>query len=490
MRKSLQRTLLLLGLLAAAALSLLLAMRAAPAGGWTLAIGNEEDTPAWITLFGQAVHLPLLLFCLCLGWGIVWLGWELTRSQVRLHRVALALLLSGGLMLAMTKPALTITGYDEELHRLYVAAFSGQEAFDTADWLSAFNTWYFGYVPYAAGMRLGLSLGVGEGWALRLALMAGAAVYAALAALAVRHAPRMKLTFLAVAALPSCLMISANVSYDSTVIGCCLLGTALVLEELSCPDRLLSPNRAVTMTALLSLGTLPKPAYSLALLLLLLLPRSKFATRRRWGIFRLFVVAVLLLCLASMLLGMYDEILPGDERMDNTDSAAQLRYIVTQPGAFLTMLGRYLATEFPLLFAFAGMTWNILGEYHTLSVALLAALAFLCPLCTLEEQGPSPLTRSRRLTMAALSLLPLLGLVLTQYMVSSAVGMDTVDGMQPRYVLPVLVPLLLAVSPPDAFRQRCRPWGRAVAAAAVLLLMAATFLPAREIILGSIWGLL
>lgn len=486
MRKPMRWMLLAAGLLAACAAAVAVAMNAAPTGGWAIA---EEDTPIWISLFGQRAHLPLLLYGLCLGLGAVWLAWELARPRVRLHRVALALLMTTGLMLAMTKPALAVTGYDEELHRIYVSTFAGQEGYSAADRMRAFTTWYFGYVPYAAGMGLGVALGLGEGWVLRLGLMAGAAVYAVLAALAVKHAPRMKLTFLAASALPSCVMIAANVSYDSTVIGCCLLGTALVMEELSRPDRLLSPNRAVTMTALLSLGTLPKPAYSLALLLMMLLPRTKFATRRRQAIFRGFVVLVLALCLASMLLGMYDDILPGDERMDNTDSAGQLRYIITQPGAFLAMLGRYLATEFPLLFAFAGATWNALGEYHGLSVALMAVLALLCPLCTLEEKGPSPLTRSRRITLAALSLLPLLGLTLTQYIVSSAVGMATVDGMQPRYVLPVLVPLLLAISPPDAFRRRFGKCGRGLATAVVAVLMGATFVLVRRVILGGIYGL-
>lgn len=486
MRESIRRTLLAVGLLLVTAAAVIIAMNASPEGAWTLA---EDDAAVWIPFMGREMHLPLLTYGLCLGWGAVWLAWELTRREVRLHRVALALLLSMGLMLALSKPALSIFGYDEEQHRIYASAFSGRDGYAPADYLAMFNTWFFGYVPYLAGMRLGLALGLGDGWVYRLGLAAGAVAYAVLGTLAVKHAPRMKLTFLTAAALPSCVMIATNVSYDGVVIGCCLLGAALMLEELCQPRRLLSPGRAVAMTSVLAVGTLPKPAYSLALLLLLMLPRSKFTTRRRCAAFRAFVVLVLVLCLASMLLGMYDDILPGDDRMSDTDSAGQIQSILAQPWAFLGMLGRYLVTELPRLFAYAGMTWGALLEDHGIAMALLAALVLLCPLCTLGENGPSPLTGGRRAALAALSLLPLLGLILTQYLVSTAVGADTVVGMQPRYVLPVLATLLLAVAPPDQLRRRCRPAGRWLAAVMAVALLAVTFQGAWRTIFAGIYGL-
>ena len=270
MRESIRRTLLAVGLVMVTAAAVIIAMNASPVGGWAL---PEDDAAVWVSLLGRSVHLPLLVNGLCLGWGVVWLVWELTRREVRLHRVALVLLLSMGLMFALCKPGLNITGYDEEQHRIYASAFSGRDGYAPADYMAMFNTWFFGYLPYLAGMRLGLALGLCDGWVYRLGMAAGAAAYAVLGMLAVKYAPRLKLTFLTVAALPSCVMIASNVSYDGVVIGCCLLGTALVLDELSRPGRLLSPGRAVAMTSVLALGTLPKPAYSLALLLLLLLPR-------------------------------------------------------------------------------------------------------------------------------------------------------------------------------------------------------------------------
>lgn len=486
MRESIRRTLLAVGLVMVTAAAVIIAMNASPVGGWTL---PEDDAAVWVSLLGRSVHLPLLVNGLCLGWGVVWLVWELTRREVRLHRVALVLLLSMGLMFALCKPGLNITGYDEEQHRIYASAFSGRDGYAPADYMAMFNTWFFGYLPYLAGMRLGLALGLCDGWVYRLGMAAGAAAYAVLGMLAVKYAPRLKLTFLTVAALPSCVMIASNVSYDGVVIGCCLLGTALVLDELSRPGRLLSPGRAVAMTSVLAMGTLPKPAYSLALLLLLLLPRSKFASRRRCAAFRAFAVLVLVLCLCSMLLGMYDSIIPGDDRMSDTDSAGQLALIRQHPGRFLMMLGRYLVTELPLLFAYAGMTWSVLLENHVIAVALLAALALLCPLCTLGESGPSPLTGKRRAVMAAVGLLPLLGLIVTQYMVSTAVGADTVVGMQPRYVLPVLATLLAAIAPPDTLRRRCRPAGRGLAAVMAAALMAVTFICAWQEVFQTMYGL-
>lgn len=486
MRETTKRWLLAAVLLTVSVTAVVIAMNAPEAAY----VPPDDETPVWIMLGGATLHLPLLCYCLCLGWCAAWLGWEFIRRELRPQRITFLLLLGMGVMLSLIKPAITAYGWDEEAHRIHAYIFSGHDGYGAADYMSAFNTWFFGYIPYSVGIGLGTVLRLGDGWTLRMGFICGAVCYAALCALAVKHTPKYKLTMMTIAALPTCMMIAASVSYDGMVIACLMLGTALLMEELAHPQKLLTGNRAVAMVSVMTLGTLPKPAYSFILLTLWMLPQTKFSSRRRCAAFKLFVLVIFLLCMASMLLGMYDDILPGDDRMDDTDSAGQIAYILHNPAAFLAMVGQYLVTVFIGLFRDAPVMWNAIFQDKTASLVLWAVLLFLCPLCVAgEDASSSLLTPRRRIALGIWSLVPLFALMMAQYVVSTPVAKATIDGMQPRYVLQVLAPLSLAVMLPEKLRGKCRPAQRWIMLAVTSLLFYLTFQSGYDYILSGIYGL-
>lgn len=486
MRETTKRWVLAAVLLVVTVIAVVIAMNA-PESAY---IPPDDETPVWISLGGAALHLPLLYFCLCLGWCAAWLGWEFARGEIRPQRITFLLLLGMGVMLSLVKPTVAAYGWDEEAHRIHAYIFSGHDGYGAADYMNAFNTWFFGYIPYSVGIGLGTVLGVGDGWTLRLGFLCGAVCYAALCALAVKHTPKYKLTMMTIAALPTCMMIAASVSYDGMVIACMMLGTALLMEELDHPQKRLTGNRAVATVSVMALGTLPKPAYSFILLTLWMLPATKFSSRRRCAAFKLFVLVIFLMCMASMLLGMYDDLLPGDDRMDDTDSARQIEYILHNPAAVLAMVGQYLCTVFIGLFRDAPVMWNAMFADVTASRVLWAVLLFLCPLCAAGEEAPSPLlTPKRRIALGIWSFIPLFALMAAQYVVSTPVAKDTIDGMQPRYVLPILVTLSLAVMLPEKLRGKCRPACRWIMLAVTCLLLCLTFQKGYHYLLSGIYGL-
>ena len=72
------------------------------------------------------------------------------------------------------------------------------------------------------------------------------------------------------------------------------------------------------------------------------------------------------------------------------------------------------------------------------------------------------------MALAVLGMLPALALLVTQYVVSTAVGAGTIAGMQPRYTLPVLVLAALSLALPERLRERLRPASRYVGLAGTL----------------------
>ena len=449
--------------------------------------GNGES-PEYISIVGIQFHMAVVVYGLTLGISVVVLLWWVARKEMKLHWVSFALLMCAGTMIALGKWPQANVGWDEDTHRMWAYLFSGWDEYDIRVYFNMFNTWFFGYVPYTLGMALGKLIGLAENDALRLSFVAGVLVYSLICAYAVKVTPKYKLTFMTVSLLPTCLFQAAAITYDAVVVACILLGVAILIRELEQQETLLSSKAALGMTMALTLGTLAKPAYSPVLLLLWLLPAKKFASKGRKWLFRLVVTVLLVMCLCSMLLGMYDEQMAGDSRMADTDSAGQLEFILNQPGKFASMLGNYILHVLPRLMVESSSAWAHLGANQMTSWLLMILLWIICPICCVEESKSSSLTAQRRVMLVIVGLLPVFALMIAQYLVSTPVGHHTIEGMQGRYVLPTLICLSLAIMPPEKWREHLKKGSRWVALAVSIALVAVIYLDGWTYIISSMQG--
>ncbi|MBR4080590.1 MAG: DUF2142 domain-containing protein [Clostridia bacterium] len=489
MRERTQKLIVLLALLAVAVFAVMAAanVQVSPE---TLELWDNEEMPAFTDVAGMQLHLPVGTFVLTLGVAGILLAWILTRKEPKLHWATLVLILCAGVMIAVGKRPDQRLAWDTDTHRMWVYIFSTWEHYTLVDYLSSFNTWFFGYLPYSVGMLLGKLLGLTESWALRLSFITGVAAYAGVCTAAVKIAPRYKLTFMIAAVLPTCLYQASNISYDAMVMAGVLLGLAILVREMDCPEKRLSGASALGMTVSIVLGTIAKPVYSVALLLLWMLPVSKFGSKKRAWIFRIFVLVLLLACLYSCLLGMYAEQIGGDDRMgEGVDSAAQVQFILANPLFFLREMGDFLVTTVPRYLTNSASQWAHWGAGKTSGV-LMAALWLLCPLCCLSEKKTSPLTWGRRVWLFVLSLIPIVALMVVQYIVSTPVGSDSIAGMQGRYVLPVLPLLSLVIMLPQKLRDRVQPAARWVALAAALIALGCIYADSWQIIMVKMQGVM
>ena len=467
----------------------------APLDVWntTIDIFCESETSVTIVKLwvdnAAVVNLPLLILLTAGALTLSWLTWTMSAPRIRLHWVCFGVLLLAGLALVALKPAHLYWSWDEETHRNHALALAGVGIDNAATWLQWQSNWCMGYWPNALGIALAGLLGLGDTAQWLLGQASSVVVYAALCALAVRVTPRCKLTFAMIAAMPTCLFLATSYSYDPIVIACVLLGMAMVLRELEEPERPLTGVRAVLMVSVLALGTLPKPAYSLLLPLAWLLPAGKFGGRRRQWVFRLFVLAVMALCLLSLVLpGPYDDLRGGDSRFENADAAAQLAYMGENPLTFLRTLGGYLLRNGLRLYYGELCSFAYLGSAPG-AFWLAAALLLLAPLYSADERPGSALSPGRRGWLAILSALPLLTLAATQYVVSTGVGSATVRGMQSRYGLPVLILAALALMLPEKLRRRTQGLSRWTALVCLAAMAGISLGMIFRLILQGIMGL-
>ena len=488
MRERTQKLIVLLALVLVAVLAIVAATDVTIAKK-TLEQWDNDEMPPMTDVASLQLHLPVGMYVLTLGVALIMLAWLFTRRDVKLHWVTLVLILCGGLMIAIGKRPDQRLAWDTDTHRMWVYIFSTWEHYTLVDYLASFNTWFFSYLPYSLGVLLGKLLGLTESWAWRLSFITGVATYAAMCTAAVKITPRYKLSFMIAAVMPTCLYQASNVSYDAMVMAGVLLGLAILVREMDNPMKALSGAAALGMTVTLTMCTLAKPVYSILLLLLWMLPESKFGGKKRLWIFRLFVLVLLLMCLYSCLLGMYAEQVGGDYRMGaEVDSAAQIQFIMENPLFFLREMGDFLTTNLPMFTVQSASTWAHWGLRRTVSVICPIVLWVLCPLCFLGEKKDVLLTGRRRVWLFLMALIPMVVLTVTQYIVSTPVGSDSVAGMQSRYILPVMPLLSLVLMLPRKLRERLQPAARWVALAAAVIALCCIYADGWVVVMEKMQG--
>ena len=391
---------------------------------------------------------------------------------------ALAIILGTGLLVALKKPVMdpNWSTWDEDTHSYWVGTFALISGGGLRACLNSVITWHPGYLPLGIGYNVGEVLNLlgmkSPDLPYRCAAVAGTICYAAMVALAVKHAPKFKMTFLVAGTIPMMIFQATSLTYDTAVTGAVLLGTALVLETAAAPGRM-SGLRGITLLALLSLGTVAKPAYGLALLSLLLIPEEKFGGKTEKWLFRGMALLMTAWCFLAMIMpGAYENVLGGDMRFSDTDAGAQIQGMLADPlGSGLKPVRyffenlRFLTCEWLDFWAYANYGFPHLGEMYMILLLLVAPLC----VCGGEPEAPRDLLRpSRRLTFGAIAFLAETALIYAQYIASSPVG-GAVTGMQPRYFMPLWAPALMLLMFPGAVREKARPAGNVMTLLTLLL---------------------
>ena len=372
---------------------------------------------------------------------------------------AFGLIFGLGVLISLSKPVYEPRNlwifWDEELHFFALEATSPVTMGNVRNWLAGVITWAPGYFPLTLGYVLSSLITKNSEIIYRATMITSSLIYAAMAALAVKHAPKYKATFLVAGTMPVTLFAMTSYTYDTAVIGSILLGTALALESAE-SDRRVTPARAITMTALFAFGTVAKPAYSVALLSLLMIPAKNLGGKGKAWIFRGFAVLMTVWCLLAVLMpGAYDTVRNGDERFGDVSAAAQISWMLEKPAERLGIPALYVWDHQPHLMKTGISLTPNLGRFGELADLYVILLLVIAPLCSWDEKQDrrSPLSRGRRIGLAAIAFGAELILSYTQFIVTSPIG-GALRGMQPRYFIPVWIAAALAVMAPQALRNR------------------------------------
>ncbi len=306
------------------------------------------------------------------------------------------------------------------------------------------------YLPAAFGLWAGRVMNLPYHMTFKLGRWCNLLFYAAMVFFAVRRLKSGKMIAAVVALLPFNLFMAASYSYDTWVTAWFLYGFCFYFGELQQPEKKMKASEWLCMALAFFIGAGPKMVYIPLLLAVLLMPASKFESRRQRNILLLAVAALTVGGLGGMA---FSFLLPGDGAPagdarggQGVDAMGQISYIFSHPleyaGILLRFLGEYVSP---------GMACQSVGNLHyfTRLQAAPGSALMVVALAVVGFTDKAPCDREvplwRKACVLALSFAALCLVATSMYVAFTPVGKGEILGCQYRYIAPVIFPVLYCV---------------------------------------------
>lgn len=281
-------------------------------------------------------------------------------------------------------------------------------------------------------------------------------VYAVSMYLACRRLSSRKLLFAVLALLPMHIFMAGNYSYDGWLIGLITLSMVYIIEEFKQPNEVITNRSAAVIFLAMGLGIAPKPVYFPLILTFLLLPKTKFRSAKHR---KLLYSAVVILSIMAVAILAYSkggamEGVAGGKGGDIHDYAnigifplEQMKYVLKHPGSYILVVLRHLMSYFEA----DQFRWNF-GDWKTLGClslnnCIISMLLILLSTFVDVSDGRDVLPFQKkqglmfRSGIAVSAFLAVLLICTALYCGNTYVGAKLIEGVQPRYFIPLLFPL-------------------------------------------------
>lgn len=308
-----------------------------------------------------------------------------------------------------------------------------------------FNYSALSYIPSALGLWLGRLFGLSFTFTFALGKLFNLLCYTAIVFNAIRIIPVKKWLFLALGLLPTNIFLASNYSYDWFLTAFVMLAIAFIVR-IMCSEEKVRTRDLWLILICFFLAIAPKAVYFPIVGLIFLVPRRVFQSHTQRRAFVAAAVAIVVYaCLTFLLPILFSGGTAYSDSRAGTGAspALQLAFILSEPLAYLKILASYLYREFFALgnieTAFADYYYmgQLTEVYPIFQGVLLVCGTFLA------------LTDSSKLNVKIISVPIVLWssfiVLCTAALISSAiyisfteVQLNTIIGVQPRYILPLL----------------------------------------------------
>jgi hypothetical protein len=321
---------------------------------------------------------------------------------------------------------------------------------DVGDRFRSFST--FGspvpYAPQTLAILIGRGVGAEAGGLLVIGRVALLGAYVAVVAFAIRRSPRARWGLAATALLPVAVFQSASsLSHDAMTTAVAILVVSSALRALDPPPRTTVRSLVIEAALLSALLGMCKPMYIVvAGCYLLPLLGSRERRGRLWGLAPAAALGVLLTVV-------WNEVVGDLWRTDSTyfgirpDPPERRHELITAPWHFAMDALRTVPDQ--MWYWVKGLMGVGPSVTNWPAVAIVvAAVLFVAVALQHDRSEPSPLSVAQRGLVLVLFVVGVALVFAANYVYWTTPGSDTINGVQARYFVPLLVLLPVVVGTP------------------------------------------
>lgn len=299
------------------------------------------------------------------------------------------------------------------------------------------------YLPMALTLKITNLIGLPFTSCFFLARFVQLVFYSFLMAVAVKLMPNYKILTMVIAIIPQSLFLATNFSYDPTVTSCLTLAFAAFANEFMNKEKKLNLMNVLIFVLAGLFGIFPKAVFAPFILLMLLLPKEKFQSIKQKRAFKLIIIVIFLIGILTFILPiLFNPNSSNDIRGGNVSVPQQIKLIISSPISFIKVFwenavldtaNRLLSpSTFGLLSYYGGMESDT--SYYLFILAII--LAFF------TENNAKSINKKEKIIMISIYLLIFCFIWGSMYLAFTPVGEAVINGVQSRYFIPFLLPLL------------------------------------------------
>lgn len=310
------------------------------------------------------------------------------------------------------------------------------------------------YLPQSIMLAAARILRLPFAWSYMLGKFGNLLFYTLILAIAIRISKIGKIYIAILGLMPTPLFLACSYAYDAFVTALIFLGFVIWLNEILDKESKLKWYNALIMIASFVVGCWSKVIYIAMMLLLCFIPKKKFDSRIKSIVFKVCIVII-----AAFML--YTIVSPpvssdanyeiqsdfqyfGDKRVADTSFDGQIKYVLSNPVEYTGLLLKSIGETF-FDYTFGRSVWLLygyLGRLPSVFAFISFALIMFAALVQPAEDRKYVLETRWKMLIGVMGF-GMACLVWTGlYLTFTAVGADYINGVQGRYYIPFLLPLM------------------------------------------------
>lgn len=346
----------------------------------------------------------------------------------------------------------TITNQEEKIELYKVINKLDRETNDMRIQLNSYGPKYgkIIYLPYKIGFVISDLLNLNLITGIVISKLLNLIFYLLIIAFAIKISDDgIKKLIFVIGLLVSNMFLATQFSYDSTINAALILATALFLRMLK--DEKINYKYMMAFVLSIVWASLPKAIYCFFGLLVLFLPNSKFKSKKQAISVKTSVTAVVIVLMSSFVLPVLAGGVAGDSRGGNTSVSLQLKQILNNPFNYMIVFVKYyIKNGISVIMGkgtLAGLGYIGDGMEIINFIIYLMSLIYLLFVTFTNYISKKRISKGIKAVLGVLLVGMYVLIPTALYLSFTEVGSSTIEGVQPRYYICLLLPLLLILVP-------------------------------------------